>query len=72
MRLMCDVGLESHPQYEVAKRQMRGFSGMITCYLKGGLPESRAFLSSLKVVPTVTCSLCMHTCGSELFDGFVD
>ena len=48
---MCCVlaGLESHPQYELAKRQMRGYSGMITCYLKGGLAESRVFLSSLKV-----------------------
>ena len=46
------VGLKSHPQHELAKRQMRGFSGMITCYIKGGLAESRAFLSTLKV-----CSL---------------
>lgn len=42
-------GLESHPNYEVAKRQMRGFSGMITFYIKGGEEEAKTFLSSLKV-----------------------
>ena len=42
-------GLASHPQHELAKRQMRGFSGMVTCYIKGGLNESRAFLKTLKV-----------------------
>ena len=43
-------GLESHPQHEIAKKQMRGFGGMITFYLKGGIEESRKFLSSLKVM----------------------
>jgi cystathionine gamma-lyase len=37
-------GLASHPQHELAKRQMRGFGGIISCYLKGGLAESRAML----------------------------
>lgn len=37
-------GLASHPQHELAKRQMRGFGGMITIWLKGGLDESRTFL----------------------------
>jgi cystathionine beta-lyase/cystathionine gamma-synthase len=38
-------GLPSHPQHEVAKRQMRGgFGGMVTGVLKGGLPEARRFL----------------------------
>ena len=45
-------GLASHPQHELAKRQMRGFSGMVTFYLKGGLEASRAFLKSLKVSVT--------------------
>ena len=30
-------GLESHPHYELARRQMSGFSGMLTFQLKGGL-----------------------------------
>ena len=35
------LGLLSHPQHELAKRQMRGYSGMITFYIKGGEPEAR-------------------------------
>jgi len=42
-------GLPSHPQHDVAKRQMRGFSGMITFYLRGGLDESSRFLSALQL-----------------------
>jgi cystathionine beta-lyase/cystathionine gamma-synthase len=37
-------GLESHPQHELAKKQMCGFGGMITIYIKGGLEESRTML----------------------------
>jgi cystathionine gamma-lyase len=42
-------GLESHPQYELAKRQMSGFGGMVSFYLKGGLDESRRFLEAVRV-----------------------
>ena len=28
-------GLPSHPQHEIAKKQMTGYGGMITIYLKG-------------------------------------
>lgn len=42
-------GLESHPQYELFKRQMKGFGGMISLYLKGGLEETKTFLQELKV-----------------------
>jgi len=42
-------GLPSHPQHELAKKQMTGFGGMITFFLKGGLNESRAFLENLKL-----------------------
>ena len=37
-------GLASHPQHEVAKKQMSGFGGMITVYVKGGLAEAKSFL----------------------------
>lgn len=37
-------GLPSHPGHLVAKRQMRGFGGMITATLKGGLDDARRFL----------------------------
>ncbi|HFB65938.1 MAG TPA: cystathionine gamma-synthase [Aeromonadales bacterium] len=42
-------GLESHPQYELAKKQMAGFGGMITIYLKGDLAKARSFLENVKI-----------------------
>jgi cystathionine gamma-lyase len=36
-------GLASHPQHDLARRQQRGFGGMITFDLKGGLEASRRF-----------------------------
>jgi cystathionine gamma-lyase len=42
-------GLKSHPQYDLAKKQMSGFSGMITFFLKGGIDESRRFLENVKL-----------------------
>ena len=41
--------LESHPNYNIAKKQMRTGGGMITFFLKGGLIESRQFLENLKL-----------------------
>ena len=37
-------GLENHPQHHIAKKQMRGFGGMITVILKGGLESATHFL----------------------------
>ncbi len=42
-------GLPSHPQHALAKEQMHGFGGMITFYIKGGLPAARMFLESVRV-----------------------
>lgn len=42
-------GLKSHPQHELAKKQMRGFGGMISFYIKGQLPEARQFLEKVRV-----------------------
>jgi cystathionine gamma-lyase len=42
-------GLASHPQHAVAKRQMRGFGGMVTIDLKGGLEATRRFLARLSL-----------------------
>jgi len=39
-------GLANHPEHAVAKRQMSGFGGMVTVYLKGGEPEARRFLEN--------------------------
>lgn len=42
-------GLPSHPQHELAKRQMDGFGGMVTVLIKGGLNESRRFLERCRI-----------------------
>lgn len=42
-------GLKSHPQYELAKKQMFGMGGMITFFIKGGLPEARSFLENVQI-----------------------
>jgi cystathionine gamma-lyase len=42
-------GLKSHPQHELAKRQMHGFGGMVTAILKGTLAESRRFLERCQI-----------------------
>jgi cystathionine gamma-lyase len=37
-------GLASHPQHDLAKRQMRAFGGMISFDLKGGLDDAKRLL----------------------------
>jgi len=42
-------GLASHPQHELAKRQMRGFGGIITILVKGGEAEARRMMERCQV-----------------------
>ena len=42
-------GLPTHPQHKIAVEQMKGFGGMITFFLRGGISESTQFLKSLKL-----------------------
>ncbi len=42
-------GLASHPQHALARKQMRGFGGMLTFEIQGGLPAARKFLKAVKV-----------------------
>lgn len=42
-------GLPSHPQHELAKRQMRGFGGMVSVEIKGGFPAVERFVSKLQL-----------------------
>ena len=37
-------GLASHPQHALAARQMKGFGGMISVYVKGGLDAARRMM----------------------------
>jgi cystathionine gamma-lyase len=42
-------GLTTHPQHALARKQMKGFGGMLTFEIQGGLPAARRFLESVKV-----------------------
>lgn len=42
-------GLASHPQHELAKKQMNGFGGMVSCVVKGGLAGAKAVLNHTKL-----------------------
>ncbi len=43
-------GLSSHPQHELARRQMRGFGGMISFEVEGGQEGVKRFFSGLKII----------------------
>ncbi|MEA3411493.1 MAG: cystathionine gamma-synthase [Pseudomonadota bacterium] len=42
-------GLASHPHHALARRQMRGYGGMVSVVLKGGLEKARAFLERCEI-----------------------
>jgi cystathionine gamma-lyase len=42
-------GLPSHPQHALAASQCSGFSGMVTFYVRGGMPAARALLEGLQL-----------------------
>ncbi len=42
-------GLSSHPSHEIAKKQMSGFSGMISFELNGGIPAGKTVMNSVKL-----------------------
>ena len=42
-------GLPSHPQHGIARKQMKGFGGMISLFLKGGLKEAWYFLEKVEI-----------------------
>jgi len=42
-------GLASHPQHQLARRQQRGFGGMISFDLAGGLEAARRFLRACRI-----------------------
>ena len=53
-------GLESHPQYDIAKRQMSGPGGMISFGLQGGIDSGRTLMNSVKL-----CGLAVSLGGVE-------
>ena len=42
-------GLPSHPQHDLAKKQMPGYGGIVTFFVKGGLEDARSFLEKCEV-----------------------
>lgn len=42
-------GLQSHPQHQIARKQMKDFGGMITVTLKGDINDARRFLERVKL-----------------------
>ena len=42
-------GLKSHPQHELARRQMDGFGGIISIVLKGGFDSAKRFCESTQL-----------------------
>ena len=53
-------GLETHPGYEIAKKQMKDFGAMISFELKGGFEAGKTLLNSLKL-----CSLAVSLGDTE-------
>jgi len=49
-------GLKSHPQYNLAVRQMKGFGSMISFEVKGGLENGKTVLNNVKI-PQLAVSL---------------
>jgi len=43
-------GLHSHPQYELAQKQMSGGGTMVTFELSGGKAEAFKFLNALEII----------------------
>ncbi len=66
-------GLESHPSHEIAKKQMRGFGGMMSFDIKGGIEAGKVFMSSVEVFSLATSlgnidSLVQHSPTMSHFD----
>ncbi|MFT4938249.1 MAG: cystathionine gamma-synthase [Paraglaciecola sp.] len=62
---MIDVinypGLETHVHHDVAKKQMRGFGGMLSFSVKGGLDAIKIFLPKLKYAHMAANLGCVET-----------
>ena len=54
-------GLETHVHHDVAKRQMRGFGGMLSFSVKGGLDAIKIFLPKLKYAHMAANLGCVET-----------
>jgi cystathionine beta-lyase/cystathionine gamma-synthase len=46
---VCYPGLPSHPQHALARRQMRGFGGVVAFGVRGGYDDAQRFVEALRV-----------------------
>ncbi len=65
VRAVFYPGLASHPDHELARRQMRGFGGMVSFDLKGGLAAVKRAVKKLRIFALAESlggieSLCCH------------
>ncbi|MCB1017235.1 MAG: PLP-dependent transferase [Acidimicrobiales bacterium] len=51
---VCYPGLESHPQHDLAKRQMQTYGGLVSFDLAGGLDAGRTFVESVRLCQLAT------------------
>jgi cystathionine gamma-synthase len=54
-------GLESHPHHAIAARQMRGFGGMLSFSVRGGLDAIKVFLPKLEFAHRAANLGCVET-----------
>jgi cystathionine beta-lyase/cystathionine gamma-synthase len=65
VRRVIYPGLSSHPGHDLASRQMKGFGGILSLELEGGLDAARRFTTGLQVFSLAESlggveSLCCH------------
>ena len=47
-------GLASHPDHEIAKRQLTGFGGMLSFEVNGNFDQTKAFMDRLGIIKLAT------------------
>jgi O-acetylhomoserine/O-acetylserine sulfhydrylase-like pyridoxal-dependent enzyme len=65
VKLVNYPGLKTHPQYDLAQKQMQSGGGMLSFVVNGGIPSARTVMNSFKlVIHAVTFgtsrTICMH------------
>lgn len=63
VELVNYLGLQSHPDYELAKKQMKHAGGMMSFELKGGFENGKTFIDNMK--------LCVHAVSLGTLDTLV-
>lgn len=66
-------GLSTHPGHEIANKQMRGFGGMMSADIKGGVAAARTVMNNVKIFSLATSlgnidSLIQHSPTMSHFD----